>query len=300
MAKFNDLGLGNKVKRIVNRDGSFNVKRVGLGWSTVNLYRDLIKISWVKFILLTFGFLILINIGFASIYYLIGIDQLIGITPSTPLRDFINCVYFSFQTFTTVGYGNIYPNSDWTNIMASLEPIVGWMMFALTTGLLYARFSRPSAKILFSDNLLIAPYEKGESLQFRIVNKRRSAIMNMNARVVFSYLVKGKYRKYQVLDLERTNVTVFPLNWTIVHPITENSPLFKKDRNALSDVDSEFIILLHGYDETFSQEIHAMHSYHYNEIIWNAQFTPMYDTGTDPIILDISKLNDFEREESIS
>ena len=121
--------------------------------------------------------------------------------------------------------------------------------------------------------------------------------MNMTARVVFSYLVNGRYRKYVVLDLERTNVTVFPLNWTIVHPITENSPLFEKTREAMAAIDSEFIILLHGYDETFSQEIHAMHSYHYNEIIWNAKFTSMYDPSTDPIILDIRKLNDFKRVE---
>lgn len=294
--QFNDLGLGSKVIRLVNRDGTFNVKRVGLGFSTVNLYQDLIKMSWVKFLSLVISTLFLINILFALSYYLIGIENFTGMIPGSLTDNILQCFFFSFQTFTTVGYGHIAPRGNLLSLMASLEAMTGLMIFAIITGLLYGRFAKPSAKILFSENILISPFGDGLSLQFRIVNKRKSTIMDISARVIYSHQEKGKSRVYLPLELERSQVTLFPLNWTIVHPINEKSPLYGKTYEEISRVDTEFIIVLKGYDDTFSQDINSIHSYHYEEMIWGAKFDPMYDTNSDNIVeLDFSKLSSYQK-----
>jgi inward rectifier potassium channel len=294
--QFNDLGLGSKVIRLVNRDGTFNVKRVGLGFSTVNLYQDLIKMSWVKFLILVISTLFLINILFALSYYLIGIENFTGMIPGSLTDNILQCFFFSFQTFTTVGYGHIAPRGNLLSLMASLEAMTGLMIFAIITGLLYGRFAKPSAKILFSENILISPFGDGLSLQFRIVNKRKSTIMDISARVIYSHQEKGKSRVYLPLELERSQVTLFPLNWTIVHPINEKSPLYGKTYEEISRVDTEFIIVLKGYDDTFSQDINSIHSYHYEEMIWGAKFDPMYDTNSDNIVeLDFSKLSSYQK-----
>ncbi len=294
--QFNDLGLGTKVKRLVNKNGSFNVKRVGLGFSTVNLYQELVKMSWAKFLLLVISTLFLINILFAVSYYLIGMENFSGMIPGSFIDNLLQCFFFSFQTFTTVGYGHIAPRGNLLSLMASLEAMTGLMIFAIITGLLYGRFAKPSAKILFSENILIAPFGDGISLQFRIVNKRKSTIMDISARVIYSHQEKGKSRVYLPLDLERSQVTLFPLNWTIVHPITEKSPIYGKTNEDLAKFDTELIVVLKGYDDTFSQDINSIHSYHYEEIIWGAKFDPMYDLNPENFVeLDFSKLSSYQK-----
>lgn len=294
--QFNDLGLGTKVKRLVNKNGSFNVKRVGLGFSTVNLYQELVKMSWAKFLLLVISTLFLINILFAVSYYLIGMENFSGMIPGSFIDNLLQCFFFSFQTFTTVGYGHIAPRGNLLSLMASLEAMTGLMIFAIITGLLYGRFAKPSAKILFSENLLIAPFGDGISLQFRIVNKRKSTIMDISARVIYSHQEKGKSRVYLPLELERSQVTLFPLNWTIVHPITEKSPIYGKTNEDLAKFDTELIVVLKGYDDTFSQDINSIHSYHYEEIIWGTKFDPMYDLNSENFVeLDFSKLSSYQK-----
>lgn len=294
--QFNDLGLGTKVKRLVNKNGSFNVKRVGLGFSTVNLYQELVKMSWAKFLLLVISTLFLINILFAVSYYLIGMENFSGMIPGSFIDNLLQCFFFSFQTFTTVGYGHIAPRGNLLSLMASQEAMTGLMIFAIITGLLYGRFAKPSAKILFSENILIAPFGDGISLQFRIVNKRKSTIMDISARVIYSHQEKGKSRVYLPLELERSQVTLFPLNWTIVHPITEKSPIYGKTNEDLAKFDTELIVVLKGYDDTFSQDINSIHSYHYEEIIWGAKFDPMYDLNSENFVeLDFSKLSSYQK-----
>ena len=292
---FNDLGLGTKAKRLVNKDGTFNVVRSGQPFSTVNLYQSLIKMPWIHFHFMTFSILIFINGLFALSYFLIGVEYLNGITDGDNQRDFLNCLFFSLQTFTTVGYGHISPRSDLVSFLAAIEAITGLMVFAVITGLIYGRFAKPTAKILYSDNLLVSPYQDGLSYQFRVVNQRKSVIVDIHARVLVSFAEKGKLRSYKPLDLERSSIMLFPLNWTVVHPITESSPLFGITHEDLSKGDAEFIIVIKGYDDTFSQEVNSIHSYRYDEVIWNAKFEPMYEASEDGSTnLQIDKLNDYK------
>ena len=298
MAKilFNDLGLGTKVRRLVNRDGTFNIRRIGLGFSTVNSYQYLIRISWARFLILVTACLFLINTAFAIAYYAAGTEGLTGVVDGSPWDHFLQCFFFSFQTFTTVGYGHIAPRGNFLSFLSSFEAMTGLMVFAIITGLLYGRFAKPSAKILFSDNLLMVPYKDGNSFQFRIVNKRSSTIMEVTARVILSYQERGKPRTYLTLDLERNFVTLFPLNWTIVHPLDDKSPLRDKEYTFLSQRDAEFIVVIKGYDDTFSQEVNAIHSYRYDEIIWGAKFDQMYEMAEDNTVeLDFRKLNSYQK-----
>lgn len=294
--QFNDFGLGNKVRRLVNHDGSFNVKRVGLPISTVNIYQDLIKMSWFKFLTLVTIALFLLNAGFALIYYFIGVDHFSGMIPGNEIDNFLQSFFFSFQTFTTVGYGHIAPRGYFLSLIASLEAMTGLMVFAIITGLLYGRFSRPNAKILFSENMLVTTSETGNSLTFRIVNVRKSTIMDLSARVIYSYQEKGKARSYFALDLERSQVTLFPLNWTLLHPINDKSPLFGKTLEELIKLDGEFIVVIKGYDDTFSQEVNAIRSYRVHELVWGAKFDLMYENQDNhSVILDFSKLNNYSK-----
>jgi inward rectifier potassium channel len=167
------------------------------------------------------------------------------------------------------------------------------------TGLLYGRFSRPSARIRFSDNMLIAPYQDGISLQFRVANGRSNTLMDLEARMLLMTVerVDGVLqRKYAALDLERKSVYFFPLTWTIVHPIDENSPFYKKTAEDLARVEAEVLILIKGFDDTFSQVVHARYSYRHEDIVWGAKFVPAFsiDTSGD-MVLEVDRVSDLKR-----
>lgn len=251
---------------------------------------------WIPFLLLMLLMVFLVNSIFASIYFFIGPEFFSGIDETEPLQQFLKCLFFSLQTFTTVGYGYIAPQGLIVNFIAAMEALTGLMIFAIITGLLYGRFAKPSARFKYSKNLLVSPFHNEPSLQFRIVNQRKSMIMDLRARLLVSFQEKGKARVYRPLELERESVVLFPLNWTIVHPINEKSPLYKKTATELAENDAEFIIVLKGYDETFSQEIHSIYSYRHDEIVWNAKFNLMYESNHDgSTTLHLDQIDSFEK-----
>ncbi|HEX5226612.1 MAG TPA: ion channel, partial [Bryobacteraceae bacterium] len=195
------------------------------------------------------------------------------------MSEFANAFFFSVHTLTTVGYGNVYPEGAWANSVSAIEAATGLMVFAIFTGLLYGRFSRPSARILYSKNAIIAPYQDGTSLQFRVANARSNTLMNMEAKVVFMFVDRSDgqlKRQFINLPLERPQIYFFALTWTIVHPIDESSPFHGKTAADLANLSGELLILLQGFDDTFSQVVHSRYSYPHNEIIWGAKFTPAF------------------------
>lgn len=277
-----DLGFGknlnNEGQRLINRDGSFNVIRSGrASWTP---YQDLVEMSWIKFcgiILLAFLF---VNALFAIGFVLIGVSGLSGIEPHDFPNDFASAFFFSVQTFTTVGYGSISPTNLATHLLASLDALVGLMALALATGLFFARFAKPRALIAFSEFALITPYKDTMSFQFRIANRRDNKIINLNANLTMSWMDYGPdgkpKRRFSMLELERASVVLFPLNWTIVHPITSKSPLYGKSKEDILQMEAEFLILLEGYDETYAQVVYNNGSYTCDEIKWGVKFAPMY------------------------
>jgi inward rectifier potassium channel len=282
-----DLGFGNtvtgRVTRLLNRDGTFNVRRLGLPFlETLNLYHWLINMSWFRFNLIVIFSYAFINTFFAGIYYLIGVEHLAGIHGSGEAEKFWDAFFFSAQTLTTVGYGRISPVGYFTSFVAAIESMAGLLGFALATGLLYGRFSRPVARIMMSRHMLVAPYHGISSLQFRVANAHNNQLIDVDVQVVLSKveMTSGSpMRKFYVLDLERKTINFLSLSWTIVHPINENSPFYGLSRRDLEDSDAEFMILIKAFDDTFSQTVHARSSYKHQEIIWGARFVPMFTSG---------------------
>lgn len=295
-----DPGLGEiynrKTKRVINQDGSFNVIRKGM---KSHLYQDLIDMGkWKFFSLLILVYLIL-NAIFAFVYITIGVDNLGGAKFNEYFPNYMHAFFFSMQTFTTVGFGAIFPKDASTNFVAGMEAMAGLLFFALATGMIYGRFSKPSAKILFSKNALIAPFKEGNALMVRLVNRRANVLMDMDARVFLVLAESGENgtnRKYYALKLEIDTIAFFPLSWTLVHAINDESPLKGLNMEDMREMDAEIIVLLRGFDETFGQQVQARYSYVCGEMIWGAKFIKNFSTDSNgEIILDIDGVHLYEK-----
>ncbi len=299
-----DLGFGSqpvmKNQPLVNKDGSPNVKRVGLPFfNTANNYHTLITMSWNKFWLLVLACYALLNVIFAFVYMSMGVGSLDGGGDNSALSHFWEAFFFSAQTISTVGYGHISPRGMAANSVAALESMMGLLAFALATGLLWGRFSRPSAQITYSKNMIIAPYlENSKGLMFRLANMRRNMLIDLEIEIIYSYneTVEGKaVRRFFPLEVERRKVSLLTMNWTIVHPLDEASPLTGVTKDDLIQSEATFAILLRAFDDTFSQTVHSRTSYQAHEVVWGAKFKPVFDRDEDGrIVLDLSKISDHE------
>lgn len=299
-----DTGFGTALgsgSRMLTRDGKFNVERVGGPFNGLNMYQWLITISWLKFWGVVFVFYATFNLFFAALYLITG-AEINGIEPTQSMWEHVtHAFFFSTQTFTTVGYGYLNPRGLLTNAIASVEAMVGLLAFALATGLVYGRFSRPSACIDFSRNALVAPYKDShyKALMFRTVNQRSNKLIELEVQVTLGmlrYENNASLRDFFTLALQTNKVYLFPLNWTIVHLIDETSPLYGKTASDIAAADAEIIITIKCFDDTFSQTIYIHNSYKWQEWVWDARFKPMYeavaDTGKTRLYLD--KIHDYE------
>lgn len=302
-----DLGLGTVAssqarRRLLEKNGDFNVVRHGLSfWSSSSLYHHLLNLSWPAFLgWAALGYLGL-NLFFAIIY--VGLDvrvgALLGGGPAEGFHRFLRAFYFSVETSSTIGYGHISPRGDLANLVVTVESFFGLLGVALMTGLVFARFSRPTANILFSENALIAPYgDGGRAFMFRIVNGRRSQLIELQIQVILSWIDDGsdtQKRRFHLLRLERDRIPFFSLNWTLVHPIDDESPLRGVDVATLKRRQAEVSILITGMDETFSQIVHARSSYRAEEIVEGARFVRMFQVSDDGrTVIDIRRLDDYE------
>lgn len=302
-----DLGFGSqpviKSQPLINKDGTANVKRRGLNlFNTSNNYHTLITMGWTKFWLLVLCGYTVINIIFAFIYLAIGAGGLDGSSSgsNTIVGHFFDAFFFSAQTISTVGYGHISPRGMAANSVAALESMMGLLAFALATGLLYGRFSRPSARIAYSKNILVAPYmETGRGVMFRLANLRKNILIDLEIEIIFSFneIVDGKaMRRFYPLEVERRKVSILTLNWTIVHPLDEHSPLIDMTMEDLEKSEAGFAILLRAFDDTFSQTVHSRTAYQFDDVIWGAKFKPVFDRDEEGrIVLDLGKISDFEK-----
>ena len=284
------------LSRIINASGEFNVRRRGTTWRDIHPYLFMINTSWPIFTMLILGGFLLANVLFALIYVEVGVQHLQGADTSTPLHSFFSALFFSSQTFTTVGYGRISPDGIPTSLVASIQALLGLMALAIGTGLLYGRFSRPAARLAFSRQMVVAPYQSGTSLQFRVANRRSNNLMEIEARVMLSTVEsseQGQTRKYKYLTLERPQVQFLPLTWTIVHPIDQESPLWGKGPEDLAKSQAEFLIMIKAFDDTFFQTVHVRHSYRFEEVTWGARFVPAFEPDLQgEMVLDLAKLSE--------
>ncbi len=283
--------------RVVNKDGSFNVQRTGLSGVAGSVYSRLVVITWPRFFALTAAAYLLVNSIFAGIFVALGPGALHATERDLGLGDFGRSFFFSVQTLTTVGYGSVYPAGTAANLVAAAEAAVGLMGFALATGLLFARFSRPSSKLVFSGRMVVAPFQDKTGLQFRVANQRSNVLIEVEARMMLITVERGPdgefKRNFRNLELDLPGINFLALTWTVVHKIDETSPLFGKTREDFKAQQAEVLILVKGFDDTFGQVVHTRYSYRWDEIEWSAKFAPAFFTAPEGhLVLHVGKIGD--------
>lgn len=297
-----DLGLGGKLSersraRLLNRDGTFNVRRNDLSpFHPYNAYHTLLSQPVSRLLALVAAGYFGVNLLFATLYWLAGPGAIAGAAVE-PLARFEDSLFFSFQTLATIGYGKLVPATRAANALVALEALIGLLGFAVLSGLLFARFTRPTAKIRFSRNALIAPYGDGWALMFRLVNLRNHDLTDVHAVVSIARWIEEngqRRRRFDQLSLERDFIIFMPLHWVVVHPITETSPLRGLTLESLERADPEIVCLISADDETFVQTVHAKTSYDKSDIVWGARFIDMYLPDADRVAIDIGRLSETE------
>jgi inward rectifier potassium channel len=295
-----DPGLTQKytgpLLRAINKDGSFNVRRRGLHGLAGSIYMHLVNLSWPRFWGLVALAFLTANILFALVYTVLGSDSLRAAENDIGLGYYGKAFFFSVHTLTTVGYGDIYPLGLAANLVASAEAALGLMGFALATGLLFARFSRPNAQLVFSHRMVVAPYRDGYSLQFRMANRRNNVLTDVLADMMLMTVeqdAEGQLRRNFVeLKLERSKIFFLALTWTVVHPIDESSPLKGLKKADLERLQAEVLILIRGYDDSFTQVVNTRYSYRWEEVEWSARFAPAFDVSpAGHLVLDLDRIS---------
>ena len=285
--------------RFVNKSGQPNLEKRGINYfERISWYHTMLTIPGWKFMLLIFLSFIFVNLIFAIIYFLIGVENLSGMVTNTPLEKFGEAYFFSAQTFTTVGYGRVNPTGFLASAISSFEALVGLLSFALVTGLLYGRFSRPKAYLKFSDNALIAPFRDGVALMLRVAPYKNTSLTDAEAKLTLGMMVEenGKMtNKFFPLELELEKINALTLSWTLVHPITENSPFYKFTQEDFANTIGEILVFVKAFDDMFSNTVVTRSSYTFKEIVFGAKFIPMYNRSADgkSTILHLDKLNTF-------
>jgi len=296
-----DQGFGTQIatargQRLLNRDGSFTVRRTGLGSRVfVDLYDRLLRMSKPSFLLVLLAFFLAINIAFACCYLACGPNAIEGPASSMTYGRLERAFFLSVHTIAGVGYGFLRPVGFAANMVSVAQSFMSLLLYALATGLVFARFARPIADIAVSNSAIVGPYRDGTGLMIRIANRRPSEIINLHARLIASYVVtkEGRPRRqFQELTLERDAVTFFPMAWTIVHPIDAASPLHGWTARQAQERDLEILVTLTGIDETEARTAHMRTSFVAEEIEWDVRFADIFERGPagNPLSIDVSRI----------
>jgi inward rectifier potassium channel len=297
-----DTGFGNRDNyggRFINRDGTFNIRKEGQSfWQGFSIFHSMLNLPLWKFIAVILSSFILINLFFTLLYLMMGANQFVRLMATNRWSEIKEIYFFSTETFTTVGYGRVNPIGDGANFIASIEAMCGFISFAIVTGLIYGRFSKPISYLIFSEHAVIAPYKRGTGLMFRFASyKDNHTLTDLDIRVNAAFKAQEnghEVYKFYTLELERSKVDSLAMNWTVVHPIDDKSPLVGFTKEDIKTADLEIYVLVRGFDDVFSNFVLRRTSYTYEEIQFNRKFVPMYHESEDgkTTILELNKLNE--------
>jgi inward rectifier potassium channel len=299
----NNTGFGTNSQnyggRFINKNGNANIQKVGIGFlEGISWYHTMLKIPRWKFFFIIILFYFIVNLFFASIYMLIGVENLRGVTSITRIDKFGEAFFFSIQTFTTVGYGHISPSGFLASFVAAVEALSGLLSFAIATGLFYGRFSKPNAFIKFSENALIAPYKEGTALMMRLAPHKNTNLTDAEAFVTVGILIDENgvtSNKFYNLPLEMSKINSLTLSWTLVHPIDEESPLFNLNQSDYKNTIGEILVYIKTFDDMYSSTVAKRTSYTFNEVVYGGKFSPMYskNESNTKTVLHLESLNSF-------
>lgn len=287
--------------RLVNPDGSNNLKKRGIPiWERTSVYHTLLRMKRMQFFIFVLLLYTSINLFFAVIYFVTGVEHLVGGDgATTTFMKFMEAFFFSSQTLTTVGYGRVAPSGMLTNLIASVESLIGILVFAVMTGLIYGRFSRPRAYLLFSPSILIGPYKDGIALMLRVATYKNNHLTDVESFANLALHVKenGKtVTKFYPLHLELSKIQSLALSWTLVHHITEESPLYHYTKEQVAETQMEVIVTIKAFDDHFSNIVQQRTSYSYKQVVYGAKFLPMFERapGGNYTIMELDKINAYE------
>lgn len=286
--------------RFITKEGEPNVRKTGIDIiGGISVFHTMLTISRWKFFFVILVYYVVVNLFFAGIYCWVGTENLNGIRSNDAFQKFVEALFFSIQTFTTVGYGHVNPSGFAANTVAALEALFGLLSIALATGLFYGRFSRPKAFIRFSDNALIAPYKGRTALMMRLTPFKNANLIDPSARMTLAMHIEeeGVFKnKFYTLELELDRLNLLSLSWTLVHPITESSPLFGLTKEDYQSINGEVITYIKGFDDMFSNTVVKRTSYTFDEIIYGAKFITMFtrDENNTHTVLHVDQLNAYE------
>ena len=270
-----------------------NARRIGFG----DAYYLMHALSWRVFFGGVLAIYLLVNVLFATLYF-VGDHAVMNARPDS----FVDCFFFSVETLATVGYGVMSPATFYGHIVATIEIITGMLSLAVITGLMFARFSKPTARALFSKVAVIAPFNGVPMLMLRVANERRNSIVEASANLTFSRdertLEGSEFRRFYDLKLERNRSSLFVLSWTIMHRIDESSPLFGMDVATLAAQDVRLQISITGIEESLAATVHARHDYPYDRILLDQRFVDVFRIDEDgKLYLDMARFHEVEPHE---
>jgi inward rectifier potassium channel len=302
-----DLGFGRVVAqqvrgRFISHDGVPTSRKYGLGAQRAErFYLNALNARWPAFLGWLVGGLLLINGFFALAYVALGSGALAG-SERLGLGDpFLRALSFSVGVFTTTGTGVMHPVGPTANWLVVFESLAGPIILLGAGGLLIARLTRPRMRLRFSESAVVAPYEGGRGLMFRIVNVQPGELSDVQVRVNLALFEESdgrRERNFHQLALERSSVEFFTLHWTVVHPITADSPLRGVTPESLRAAEAELLILVNAHEETFSTRVTTRGSYLWDEVRWDAKFASVFASAPDGVLaIDVDRLDRMERLE---
>lgn len=284
------------VDRLMAKDGSFQVRRLGRLSGMSEGFIALATMPLARLLGTFVGGYLAMNLFFGSLYMLIGVEQIGNADLSSTAGRWKSAIGMSVQTLTTVGYGSLYPTSAATWGLAAVEGVFGILGFSIIAAVIFARFARPTARLAYSTQALIAPFKDGWSLQIRVANRRDTLLVEIEARLLLAIAQQadGDGRlEYFNLPLQIDRVSFLPLSWTIVHPLTSDSPLAGLSAADLAARRAELLLIIKGVDEGYMQPVITRHSFRFDEIAWGGRFVRAYDVEQGVVRLHLSRVSEF-------
>lgn len=303
--RVNDPGLASSfdrpLDRLMSKDGTFHIRRDVRATGLSEGFIALATMPAGRLVATIVGTYLTMNLFFGSCYMAIGVEAIGNADVSSLSGRWLSAIGMSVQTLTTVGYGSLFPTTFATWLLAAVEGVFGILGFSLIAAVIFTRFARPTTRLAYSTHALIAPFRDGWSLQIRLANQRHTLLVEVEARLLLAMASPDgdvHQLNYFTLPLQIDRVSFLPLSWTIVHPVTADSPLAGVSHDELVKRRAELLLIVKGLDEGYMQPVITRHSFRYDEIVWGGKFVRAYGVENGEAHLYVSKLSEYTPEQA--